>query len=417
VLDIHGRRYLDGVASLWCASLGFSDARLAKAANRALRTLPVYHTFNHRSNPYCAELSAQLGEFAPFPEAKVFFTGGGSEANDSMVKMAWYYQVALGRPEKRKVISRIGGFHGSTVLAARLSGLPAMHQSFNLPDCGVIYAGRPHFYRDAEPGETAAAFTARLARELETLIATERAETIAAFIAEPVMGAGGVIVPPADYYTTVAEILRHNDILLLADEVICGFGRTGAWFGCQAFGFTPDMLSVAKGLSAGYMPIGGVLIAPHVFAAIAEESHKNGVFSHGFTYSGHPVSSAVASEALRIYSEMDLPAVASRLGGRLRQRIEPLREHALVGDIRSLGFLAGIELMADPERRIPFPSERKVGALVERSAREHGLIIRNLGDVIAICPPYVLSETEVDLLVARLAATLDEVAIKLRATA
>jgi 4-aminobutyrate--pyruvate transaminase len=417
VSDASGRRYLDAVASLWCASLGFSDHRLAEAGSRALATLPCYHTFNHRSNPWCAELSAAVAALAPFADAKVFFTDGGSTAIESMIKMAWYYQVARGRPGKRKIIARNGGFHGSTVLAARLSGLPAMHQSFNLPDCNVIHAGRPHHYRDARPGETPAAFAERLAAELEGLIEAEGADTIAAFIAEPVMGAGGVIVPPPGYFERVGELLRRHDILLLADEIICGFGRTGSWFGCQTLGFRPDMLTIAKGLSAGYMPIGGVVVAPEIFATIAEESHKHGTFSHGFTYSGHPVAAAVACEALRVYRAMDLPAVALRLGGHLARRLDRLREHPLVGDIRTLGFLAGIELMADGERRVAFPPERKVGAMVERRTREHGLIVRNLGDVIAICPPYIVSEAEIDQLVEALGRALDDVAGELRGAA
>jgi 4-aminobutyrate--pyruvate transaminase len=415
IFDIEGRKYLDAVSSLWCASLGFSDPRLVAAAERALHTLPVYHTFNHRSNPWCAELARQLGEIAPFPDAKVFFTDGGSESNDSMAKMAWYYQVARGRPEKRKIISRIGAFHGSTVMAAALCGLPSMHRSFNLPDCRVIHAGRPHFYRDARPDETPEAFGARLAAELDALIASEGADTIAAFIAEPVMGAGGVLVPPAGYFPAVSEILRRHGILILADEVICGFGRTGSWFGCQTVGFRPDLLSVAKGLSSGYMPIGAVLVAPDVATTIAEESHRNGTFGHGFTYSGHPVSAAVASEALRIYQAMDLPAVARRLGERLRRRLAPLSAHPLVGEIRTLGFIGGVELMEDPAGRRPFPPERKVGATVERLARANGLIVRNLGDVIALCPPFILSEAEVDILAERLTATLDQAKAELAA--
>jgi len=414
VMDDHGRRYLDGVASLWCASLGFSDARLAEAGARALRTLPVYHTFNHRSNPWAAELSARVAALAPFPDARVFFTSGGSEANDSMVKMAWYYQVARGRPERRKIITRHGGFHGSTVMGARLSGLPSMHRSFNLPDCDVVYAARPHFYRDGRPGETEAAFVARLAAELEALILAEGPETIAAFLAEPMMGAGGVIVAPDGYFPAIAEVLRRHDILLLSDEIICGFGRTGRWFGCEGLGYTPDMMTIAKGLSAGYAPIGGVVVAPHVFAAIAAESDRNGVFAHGFTYSGHPVSAAIAIEALAIYAEMDLPAVAARHGAHLAAalgaRIAP---HPLVGDVRTLGFLAGIELMADGPGRVPFPAELGVGARVERRARAHGLIVRNLGDIIAVCPPYIVTPAEIDLLVDRLAAALDEVAAEL----
>ncbi len=415
VFDLEGRRYFDAVASLWCASLGFSDRRLAAAGAAALETLPVYHTFNQRSNPYVAELSARVAEIAPFPEARVFFTDGGSEAVDTMAKMAWYYHTARGEPSRRKIIARHGAFHGSTVMAARISGLPAMHKSFNLPDCNVLHTTRPHFYRDGLPGESEAEFVARLVRDLETLIETEGPETIAAFIAEPVMGAGGVIVHPEGYFPAIHSVVKKYGVLYLSDEIICGFGRTGRWFGCERFGIEPDMMSIAKGLSSGYAPIGGVVISGAVFEAISAEANRNGVFSHGFTYSGHPVSAAIAVEALRIYKEMDLPHVAARLGERLATSLQRLADHPLVGDVRSCGFMAGVELMLDKAGRIPFAPEARAGARVERQARGRGLIVRNLGDSIAICPPFVTTEEEIDALAADLAHTLDDVRAELRA--
>lgn len=410
VTDDQGRRYLDCVASLWCAGLGFSEDRLVQAGRQALEMLPAYHTFNHRSNPYAAELSQRVAELAPFAEARVFFTDGGSEAVDSAVKMAWYYQVAKGRPEKRKIISRHGAFHGSTVMAARLCGLPAMHRSFNLPDCNVLHTGRPHHFRDGRAGESEADFAARLAGELDGLIAREGADTIAAFIAEPVMGAGGVIVPPESYFPAIAEVLARHEILFISDEIICGFGRTGNWFGCQTLGFLPDMMTIAKGLSAGYAPIGGVVVGPHVWEAIARESARNGVFSHGFTYSGHPVASAIALETLDIYRERDIVSLAAQNGRHLARALERLEGHPMVGEVRSLGFVAGIELMADRESRTPFAQELEVGAAVERRVRDHGLIVRNLGDTIAICPPYIVTPEEIDRIVDRLRDTLEDVA-------
>jgi 4-aminobutyrate--pyruvate transaminase len=417
VIDLEGRKYLDAVASLWCASLGFSDRRLAAAGAAALETLPVYHTFNHRSNPYAAELAASVAGIAPMEGARVFFTDGGSEAVDTMAKMAWYYHMAQGTPERRKIIARHGAFHGSTVMAARISGLPAMHKSFNLPDCNVLHTGRPHHYRDARPDESEAAFTQRLAAELETLILAEGPETIAAFIAEPIMGAGGVLMPPEGYFPAVHAVLKKYGILFLSDEIICGFGRTGRWFGCETFGVKPDMMSIAKGLSAGYAPIGGVVLSGGVFDAIAREASRNGVFSHGFTYSGHPVAAAIAVETIRIYREMDLPAVAARLGWRLQANLHALAAHPLVGHVRSLGFIGGVELVADKSTRAAFPAELKVGARVERATRNHGLIVRNLGDVIALCPPYVTTEEDVDFIVRQLGKALDDVHAELRADA
>ena len=234
-----------------------------------------------------------------------------------MVKMAWYYHMARGEGSRRKIIARRGAFHGSTVMAARISGLPAMHKSFNLPDCNVVHTTRPQPYRDGLPGENEAEFVARLSRDLETLIDNEGPETIAAFIAEPVMGAGGVITPPEGYLPAMQAIVRKYRVLYLSDEVNCGFGRTGNWFGCQTFGVEPDMMSIAKGLSSGYAPIGGVVVSGKIFEALSSEAARNGVFSHGFTYSGHPVSAAIAVEAMRIYLEMDLPKVATTLGRRL----------------------------------------------------------------------------------------------------
>jgi 4-aminobutyrate---pyruvate transaminase len=409
VFDLEGRKYLDAVASLWCASLGFSDRRLAAAGATALETLPVYHTFNQRSNPYVAELSSLVCGVAPIEGARVFFTDGGSESVDSMIKMAWFYHMARGEGSRRKIIARRGAFHGSTVMAARISGLPAMHKSFNLPDCNVVHTTRPHFYREGLPGESEAEFVARLSRDLETLIDVEGPETIAAFIAEPVMGAGGVITPPEGYLPAMQAIVKKYGVLYLSDEVICGFGRTGNWFGCQTFGVEPDMMSIAKGLSSGYAPIGGVIVSGAIFEALASEAARNGVFSHGFTYSGHPVSAAIAVEAMRIYLEMDLPKVATTLGRRLAARLRELADHPMAGNIRACGFLGGVELMADKAHKIPFAPDLKVGARVERASRLRGLIVRNLGDCIAICPPYVVTEEEVDTLVGTLARTLDDV--------
>lgn len=414
VVDDAGNWYIEGMAGLWCASLGFNDGRLAAAADRQMRRLANYHTFNHRSNDACIELAEALTAISPIPKARVFFANSGSEANDSMVKLAWYYNVARGKPAKRKIISRQGAFHGSTVLGAALSGLPHMHRFFNLPDVGAIFTAAPHHYRHAQAGESEEAYATRLAEELEALILAEGADSIAAMIAEPVMGAGGVILPPEGYFPKIQEVLRRHDILLLADEVICGFGRTGNWFGSQTYGFQPDMMSAAKGLSSGYVPISAVLVADHVYQPVADGSAEAGVFGHGFTYSGHPVSAAVASEALRIYREIDVVGRARSLGAHLRAALDAqLGVHPLVGEIRSVGLLAGIGLAADPESRTEFDPALKVGARVEQRCRAHGAIVRNMGDHIALCPPYVIEPAQIDALVGRLRQALDEVAATL----
>lgn len=409
VIDELGKRYLEGMGGLWCASLGFENERLAEVAAAQMKTLATYHTFNHRSNDPCADVVEQVAELSPIPGSRVFLVNSGSEANDTMVKLAWYYNVARGKPSKRKIISRRGAFHGSTVMGAALGGLPHMHESFNLPGLNVVYTEKPHFYKNGFPGETEEAYCNRLIADLERVIAAEGADTIAAMIAEPIMGAGGVVTPPTGYFPRVREILTRHDILLLSDEVVCGFGRSGNWFGCESFGFVPDMMSIAKGLSSGYVPIAAAVIGEHVYQTIADEADRIGVFGHGFTYSGHPVTAAVAAEVLRTYREMDIPALSRQLGSYLFGKLETsIARNSLVGEIRGAGFLAGIELVADRVTRTPFDPALKVGAFVESRCRAHGVMIRNMGDVISICPPFVMTTSQLDELVTGIAAALDD---------
>jgi Adenosylmethionine-8-amino-7-oxononanoate aminotransferase len=410
VVDDAGQRYIEGMAGLWCASLGFNDGRLAEVASRQMQRLATYHTFNHRSNDACVALVEAISAIAPMRNGKVFLANSGSEANDTMVKLAWYYNVARGRPEKRKIISRDKAFHGSTVMGAALSGLPHMHRAFNLPNQDVLYTACPDHYRYACDGESPADYATRLAEELEALILSEGPESIAAMIAEPVMGAGGVILPPQDYFPKIQAVLAKHDILLLADEVICGFGRTGNWFGSQTFGFVPDMMSTAKGLSSGYLPIAAVVLSDRVYQAVADQSAEIGVFGHGFTYSGHPVSAAVAAEAIRIYHEIDVVGRARTLGAHLRAALDvALAGHPMVGEVRSVGLLAGISLVADPASKREFEPALRIGAQVERRCLAHGAIVRNMGDNIALCPPYVIEPTEIEALVDRLRLALDDV--------
>jgi len=414
VRDDAGRRYMEGMAGLWTASLGFNDARLAAVANDQFRRLANYHTFNHRSNEACIDLMDQIAAVSPLAPCKIFLANSGSEANDSMIKLAWYYQAARGKPGKRRIISRKGAFHGSTVMGAALSGLPHMHRSFNMSTDDILYAGKPHHYREARPGECEEEFVDRLIHELEAIILQADPDSVAAMIAEPVMGAGGVIVPPQGYFPRLRKLLDKYDILLLADEVVCGFGRTGNWFGSQTFGFVPDMFSVAKGLSSGYLPIAAVVVSDKLYQAIADEGQRNGVFGHGFTCSGHPVTSAVAAEALRIYREINVVARARSLGERMRTRLdEALADHPMVGEIRSVGLIAGVELVADRATGESFPAEARVGARVgarvERACRAHGIILRNMGDVLALCPPYVIEPEQIDELVQALSFAIEDV--------
>jgi 4-aminobutyrate---pyruvate transaminase len=410
VFDETGNRYIEAMGGLWCASLGFNDRRLAEAAHRQMLKLANYHTFNHRSNEACIDLVEQIAAISPLENGRVFLVNSGSEGNDTMVKLAWFYQVARGRPRKRKIISRTGAFHGSTVMGAALSGLPHMHRSFNLPDVNVLHVEQPHYYRGAFAGESEESYATRLADSLEQRIVHEGADTIAAMIAEPIMGAGGVLVPPRTYFEKIQAVLHRHDILLLADEVICGYGRTGHWFGSQSFDFVPDMMSTAKGLSSGYMPIGAVVVSDAIYQSVADEAHERGVFGHGFTYSGHPVAAAVAAEALRIYRELDVVGRASRLGAHMNEALfANLASHPLVGEIRARGFIAGIELVADRASREAFDPALRVGARVEMRCRAHGVMLRNMGDVLAICPPYVLEPIDIDAIVEGIRAALDDV--------
>src|SRR5277367_6449499 len=293
-----GKKYLEGLAGLWCASLGFSERRLAEAAYRQMLKLPFYHTFAHKANDVGIELAEKLMSIAPVPMSKVFFVNSGSEANDTVVKLVWYYNNALGRPKKKKILARNKGYHGVTVASASLTGLPNNHRDFDLPIANILHIDCPHYYRYQEAGETEEQFASRLADNLEKLILTEGPDTIAAMIAEPVMGAGGVLVPPKTYFEKIQKVLKKYDILLIADEVICGFGRTGNMFGTETFGLKPDMMVVAKALSSAYLPISGVLMTDKIYQALVAESEKIGTFGHGYTYSAHPVPAAVALETL-----------------------------------------------------------------------------------------------------------------------
>jgi 4-aminobutyrate---pyruvate transaminase len=408
VEDIEGNRFLESMSGLWYANLGFSNRRLIDAAHKQLDTLPCYHTFNHRSNDKCAELAGTLSRLVPLDSAKLFFVNSGSEAIDTMIKTAWYYHTAKGNAARRKIITRDGAFHGSSIFGAVLSGLPHMHTGFNLPaDSFVLRARSPNMYRLAEVGETEQEFASRLIEEIKAIIEHEGAETIAAMVAEPIMGAGGVVVPPQSYFAKLSQLLKEHDILLLMDEIICGFGRTGSWFGSLTFGAQPDMIAMAKGLTAGYVPMGAVAISGKVYEAIADQASALGTFGHGYTYSGHPVASAVALEAINIYQEFDTPQRVSALGRKLKAELAPFQNHPLVGEIRCEGFIAGIELVADRKTKTGFAKELQVGKKFERNALKEGLIVRNMNDTIALCPPYIISDEEFALMIAKLGVALD----------
>ncbi|MCQ4159062.1 aminotransferase [Roseomonas sp. GC11] len=414
VQDEQGRWYLEGMAGLWSAALGFDEPRLVRAATRQMEELPFYHIFNGRSHGPAIELAETLLALAPPGLSRVLFSNSGSEANDAAIKLAWHYNHARGKPEKRKIIGRQRGYHGVTIAAASATGQAANHQDFGLPLPGFLHTGSASHWHDAAPGESEADFVARRARELEELILREGPETIAAFIAEPVTGGGGVFVPPEGYFTAIQAVLRRHDILFIVDEVICGFGRTGRLFACETFGLKPDLLTVAKALSASFLPISAVLVSEEIHQALLAESEKLGVFAHGVTYAAHPVCAAVALETLRIYQERDIIGHVRAVAPLLQQGLRDLVGHPLVGQARGIGLIGAVEIVADKESRRHFPAELGIGARVQQAALERGLILRGLrGDAIAVCPPLIIQPAEIQELLAGLRAALDDVAAAL----
>jgi len=409
VYDSEGRAYIEALAGLWCTSLGFGEPRLIEAATAQMRKLPYYHLFASKSHGPAIELADRLVEMMPWPMQRVFFQNSGSEANDTVVKLVWYYNNALGRPEKKKIISRLKGYHGVTVASASLTGLPYCHRDFDLPIANILHTDCPHHYHYAVAGETEEEFATRMADNLEALILDEGPETVAAFIAEPVMGAGGVIVPPRTYFEKIQAVCRKYDLLFIADEVICGFGRTGNMSGSETFGITPDIVVVAKALSSAYLPISAVVMTEEVAAPVCENTGRVGVFGHGYTYSGHPVAAAVTLETLNIYEERDILGHVREMAPVMQDGLRALADHPLVGEARGIGLIGAVEMVRDKANRAKFDAARGVGAYCAARVQEHGVIVRPLsGDVIALSPPLVIREDEIRQILTALEAGLDE---------
>lgn len=401
VYDSEGKEYIEAMSGLWSVALGFSEQRLIKAAEAQLGTLPFYHTFNGKAHAPSTKLARKLLDLAPVPMSKVFFTNSGSEANDTIVKLIWYRNNALGKPQKKKLISRLNAYHGVTVMSASLTGLPNNHRGFDLPLAPVLHVSCPHYYRFGLPSETEEQYADRLAQELEELILREGADSVAAFFGEPLMGAGGVLVPPRTYWQKIQAVCRKYDILLVADEVICGFGRTGSMFGCETFDIYPDAMLVSKQLSSSYQPIAAVLINERIFDPIADQSHQIGTLGHGFTATGHPVASAVSLENIRIIQEENLVARASEMGALLHEKLSCYLDHPLVGEVRGQGLIAAVELVSDKATRARFDTPGKIGAYLAQRAQHHGFITRNIGDAIAFCPPLITTEAEIQKIIDR----------------
>ncbi len=408
VYDEAGNKYIEGLAGLWCTALGFDNKRLVEAATKAMEQLPFYHSFGGKSHPTAIDLAERLIELAPVPMSKVFFANSGSEANDTAVKIIWYINNARGRTEKKKIIAREKAYHGVTLMTASLTGLSNNHRDFDLPLDRVLHTDCPHHYHFGEDGESEEEFATRCAENLRKLILDEGPETIAAFFAEPVMGAGGVIPPPATYFEKIQPVLQEYDILFVVDEVICGFGRTGNMFGTETYDLKPDMITVAKALSSGYLPISALMVSDEIFQLMVTESEKIGIFGHGFTYGGHPVPCAVALETLKIYEEMDLVSHVQLVTPTLQDGLAKLADHPLVGEARGVGLLGALEVVKNKETREIFEVSDGIGAHLANRAQANGLISRAMGDTLAFAPPLIIDNYQINEILAVVEQSLDE---------
>ncbi|WP_244829464.1 aspartate aminotransferase family protein [Caballeronia sp. TF1N1] len=411
--DHQGKTYIDAFAGLYCVNIGYGRTEVAEAIYEQAKKLAYYHTYVGHSTDAIIELSSRIVAWSPEGMKKVYYGMSGSDANETQVKIVWYYNNVLGRPNKKKIISRERGYHGSGIVTGSLTGLPSFHQHFDLPIDRVKHTVCPHWYRKAPAGMSEAQFTAYCVEELEKLIAKEGADTIAAFIAEPVMGTGGIIAPPEGYWDAIQQVLRKHDILLISDEVVCGFGRLGSKMGAQHYSIKPDLITVAKGLTSAYAPLSGVIVGERVWDVIDKGSREHGPMGHGWTYSGHPICAAAALANLDILERENLTQNAAETGAYLHAQLHAAFDsHPLVGEVRGAGMLAALEFMADKDARKPFDAALKVGPKVSAAALERGVIARAMphGDILGFAPPLVTTRAEVDEIVGIVKQAVDAVA-------
>lgn len=405
VTDNNGKRYIEGMAGLWSVAVGFGEQRLVDAAKAQMEKLPYYHTFSYKTHGPSIDLAEMLINMAPVPMSKVHFTSSGSEANDLAAKMVWYRSNALGNKNKKKIIGRIKGYHGVTIASASITGLPRNHESFDLPLDRMIHTSCPSYVHFGHDGESEAEFTTRTIKELEDLILAEGPETIAAFWGEPVMGAGGVLVPPAGYWEGVQAVLKKYDILLVVDEVICGFGRTGKMFACETYNITPDVIVVSKQISSSYMPLSAIIMNDNFYQPIADESARIGIFGHGYTASGHPVATAVGLENLKIIQERDLVGNAARLEEKFLGRLAQAAKHPLAHSSRGVGLLGALELKTWEGANVG-----DAAAALAVAIEEEGVILRNVAEAVCFCPPLIITAVQIDDMFDAVMRALDKVA-------
>jgi len=409
VWDTSGHRYLEGMAGLWCTALGYGNDEMVETAREQLSRLSFAHLFAARSHDPAVALAEKIKEMSPAPASHVFFGSSGSEANDSQIKLSWYYNNARGKPEKKKIIGRKMGYHGVTLASSSLTGIPRNHMDFDVPLDRFVHVSCPSMYRGAEDGESEEEYASRLADELDETIQREGPETVAAFIAEPAMAAGGVHIPPQTYFEKVQAVLEKYDVRMIADEVVCGFGRTGNMFGSQTYGIRPDSICMAKQLTSAYAPLSAITVPGYLYEALETQSEKASLFAHGFTYMGHPLCAALGLKALEIYERDDIVGHVQQIAPGFQAKIQALADHPLVGDARGVGLMGGLELVADKANKRPFDPRHGMALRVVRACEEEGLILRGIGDVVAICPPQIITAQQIDELFEMLVRALDRV--------
>lgn len=403
IQDAHGKQLIDGFAGLYCVNVGYGRTEVAEAISRQAYRLAYYHTYAAHTTDELAILSDRLVKMAPGKMSKVFYGMSGSDANETQAKLVWYYNNLRGKPNKKKIISRERGYHGCSVVSGSMTGMSFYHDHMDLPRTGILHTGVPHHYWGAEAGETELEFSRRRSSELEDMILREDPDTVGAFIAEPVLGTGGITPPPQGYWEAIQTILKKYDVLLIADEVITGFGRTGSMFGSQHYSIEPDLITVAKGLTSAYFPLSGAIVGEKVYRVMEEGADRVGAFSHGYTYSGHPIGAAAANAVLDIVEGEDLPGNAREVGAYFQEQLRTkFAQLPIVGEVRGVGLMGAIEFVADREKKTRFSPGLTVGARISKAARTRGLIARAMphGDILGFAPPLVTTKAEIDEIVA-----------------
>jgi L-2,4-diaminobutyrate transaminase len=417
LIDSNGKKYLDGIAGLWCVNIGYGNKEMASAISEQATKLAFYQALTSFGTDIAAEYAARLIDISPVPMSKVFFGTSGSDANDTMVKIVWSYHNYLGKPDKKKIISRRHGYHGSTIFAGGLTGFSNLHNNFDLPIARTLHASSTHPLWDKEKNSDATQFVNKLAEDLENLILAEGPETIGAFIAEPIMAGGGVLIPPPGYFEKVQAILTKYEILFIADEVVTGFGRTGEMFGTQAFNLKPDLITLAKGITSGYIPLSACLVSERIWQTLVSGSAAAGAYGHGYTYSGHPIAMKAAMVNLDVIERENLLSGVGSKGDQLLTELKAaLEHHDFVGDVRGYGLLSAVEFV---KRRAPltaFDLKTRVAARIARRAFENGLIVRPLSEssTIAFSPTFVVTQSEISEMVEIFVKSVDSVFLELR---